>query len=197
MKKGKRLIWNILRRALLAVAAVTVGLNIYMWNANSLVGDQLPMPFGYGAAVVLTGSMGEALPVDSLIFVKAQSQCEVGQIVVYQSGRSMIVHRVVAIDGDSVTTRGDANNTDDTPIPQASVRGIVVGQIPGVGALVRGLKTPLGMLCVLALAVCLVELSYRRERKDDEAEKQQILAQIRALKEENKPEDGDVGTGLQ
>jgi len=184
MKKGKRLIWSILRRAALAVAALIIGVNLYLWNANSLVGDQLPMPFGYGAAVVLTGSMGESLPADSLIFVKEQTDCAVGQVVVYQSGRSLIVHRVVAVDGATVITRGDANNTEDAPIAMSDIRGVVVGHIPGVGAVVRVLKTPLGMLFVLALAIGLVELSHRRERKDDEAEKERIRAQIRALKEE-------------
>ena len=63
MKKGKRLIWSILRRAALAVAALIIGVNLYLWNANSLVGDQLPMPFGmttFGAPSVLVDGLSVA-----------------------------------------------------------------------------------------------------------------------------------------
>lgn len=182
MKKSKHLVLSILRRAALVIAAGIIGVNLYLWNANSLVGDQLPMPFGYGAAVVLTGSMGETLPVDSLIFVREQSTCTEGQIVVYQSSRSLIVHRVVSVDGDTLITRGDANNANDEPISMSDIRGVVVGHIPMVGAVVRAIKTPLGMLCILALAICLVEIPHLREKKEDEKKKEEILAQIRALK---------------
>ena len=45
------------RLLLLILCGLILGVNVYLANANSLVGNQLPTPFGYGAAVVLSGSM--------------------------------------------------------------------------------------------------------------------------------------------
>ena len=37
-----------LRIVLLVVAGAVVGTNLYSWNAKSLMGNSLPMPFGCG-----------------------------------------------------------------------------------------------------------------------------------------------------
>ena len=187
MKKTLRVIGNILRHVVLVVAALIIGVNLYLWNAGSLLGDQLPMPFGYGMAVVLTGSMGDALPADSLIIVKEQYGCEIGEIVVYQSGRSLVVHRVIALEEDHVITKGDANNTQDEPVAMSSIRGVVVGKIPHVGTAVRWLKTPMGMICVIAIAILLIEASHLQDKKEKEAERQRIRKEIRAL-QQDRPE---------
>ena len=43
----------IMRIVLLVIAGAVVGVNLYSWNAKSLMGNSLPMPFGCGVAVVL------------------------------------------------------------------------------------------------------------------------------------------------
>ena len=93
----------ILRTLFLIVVSLVLGINIYSWNAKSLTGNVLPMPFGYGGAVVLSGSMEPTIAVDELIIVKAEDGYEVGDIVVYQAGRILVVHRIVALDGETVT----------------------------------------------------------------------------------------------
>ena len=59
--KKKKIFKNIIRIGLLALCGAVLGVNLYFANAGSLLGDKLPMPFGYGAAVVLSGSMEPAL----------------------------------------------------------------------------------------------------------------------------------------
>ena len=102
-----------LRFVLLAFVAVVVGVNVYLWNARSLMGNTMPMPFGYGASVVLSGSMEPALSVGDLLIVREQAHYEAGDIVVYQSGSMPVVHRIVSISEEGVITRGDANNAND------------------------------------------------------------------------------------
>ena len=55
----KRKIKTVARIVLLTVVAVVVGLGFYSINAERLTGNALPMPFGFGSAVVLSGSMDE------------------------------------------------------------------------------------------------------------------------------------------
>lgn len=182
MKKTK--ILALCRRIVLAIVAVIIGLRVYAWNAESLVGNRMPMPFGYGAAVVLTGSMEPTYYVDDVIFAKEAEEYFVGDVVVYQDGDMVIVHRVVAVDEETIQTQGDANNIADEPIAIALVKGKVIGHIPSMGGLVRFLKNPAAVVGILAAAVFLMEFSYRKEKEKDDDELERIKAEIRKLRDE-------------
>lgn len=175
---------TILRTAVLLIVGVVLGVNIYLWNAQSLVGNALPMPFGYGAAVVLTGSMEPTIMADELIFVKAEESYEIGDIVVFQSGSMLVVHRIVDMDGETVTTRGDANNAEDTPISKMYIKGKVIGHVQGVGSAVRLIKSPAVTFGLIAGAVLLVEMPYRKTKKKDDDDLEALKAEIRRLKDE-------------
>lgn len=180
-KKKKSALW---RRLAMVVLGIILGLNAYLANARGLAGNQLPMPFGLGAAVVLSGSMEPVLGVNDVILVRETGSYEVGDIVVYQSGSTLIVHRIIAKDGESIITRGDANNIADAPIEISAVKGKVIAHIPAAGLAVKALRTPAGILIVLAAAFALTEFSFRKEKDEDEKELEAIKAEIRRLKEE-------------
>ena len=182
MKKSIR---NILRTLLLILCGGILGVNVYLINANNLVGDQLPMPFGYGAAVVLSGSMEPTLSVDDLILVKEQESYSLGDVVVFQDVGSLVVHRIVHMEDDTIITQGDANNVSDAPIPFSAVKGRVILSIPYAGIIVNFIKTPVGTLCIIAAAIALVEIPRRREKRKDDEERQKILEEIKKLREES------------
>ena len=48
-----------------------------------------------------------------------------GDVVVYKSGKQIIVHRVKALQANGFITRGDNNPRDDTPIKPQQIIGIV------------------------------------------------------------------------
>ena len=166
--------------------AVLIGVNVFMFNAIRLTRNAVPMPFGYGASVVLSGSMEPTLSVGDLLIVRQQDSYAVGDVVVYQSGSTPIVHRIMSISEDMVTTRGDANNANDEPFPIGAINGQVVGVIPMVGYAVQALKNPIAVVILLAAAVLLVESSFRNGKAEKEAEKDKIKAEIRALMAEMK-----------
>ena len=87
MKNAKRKTSPVLRRILLAVIGLILGVNVYFANASGIGGNHLPMPFGYGIANVLSGSMEPTFSKGALLLVKEEKQTEPGQIVVYQSGQ--------------------------------------------------------------------------------------------------------------
>lgn len=172
------------RRLLLALLGVILGINIYLANAGRLLGNALPMPFGYGAAVVLSGSMEPTFSKDDLVFVKRTDAIAVGDIVVYQFERSLVVHRIIELDGGMVITRGDANSTADPAFEKSAVLGVVIGWVPRVGAAVNALKTPAGMILVLVCAFLMIELSFQKQKEKDEEELEAIKEEIRRLKSE-------------
>lgn len=175
---------NILHYVLLVLLAAALGLGAYLMSAAGLGRNQLPMPFGVGLATVESNSMQPALSRGDLLVVGQETEPAVGDIVVYQDPSiGLVVHRVVALDGDLVTTQGDANNTADVPFDRSRIVGHVVAAVPVLGLLVAALKTPAGVLVTLALALLLVELPYRRQRDDDEAERQRLRAEIDQLRQ--------------
>ncbi len=185
MKKNKKTkIPPALRLIFLVICGAILGVNVYMANANSLVGNQLPTPFGYGAAVVLSGSMEPEFSKGDLIIVRETDIFLEKDIVVYQDGESLVVHRIIEVEGETVTTKGDANDTADAPISASAIKGKVIFHIPFVGNIVSALKTPLGTVCTLIAAIALVEIPRRREKESDNAEKQKIIDEINRLRAE-------------
>ena len=185
-KVKQNAIW---RHILLVICGLLLGINIYLVNANNLLGNKMPMPFGYGAAVVLSGSMEPTFSKDDLIFVKKTDSIDTGDIVVYQSNNSLVVHRVVSMDGDMVVTKGDANNIEDSSFDKSAIKGVVVGSIPGLGIIVNAIKTPTGTVVVLLCAFLLIELSFRKQKESDDKRIEEIKAEIRRLKEEKGDND--------
>lgn len=185
LKKANSKWMNMLRRLLLIICGTILGINVYLVNANTLVGNQLPMPFGYGAAVVLSGSMEPEFSKGDLIIIEKTDTFAVDDIVVFQDGNSLVVHRIIKIDGEIVTTKGDANNIADESISRSAVKGKVLFWIPFIGRVVTFLKTPIGTICIIAAAIALIEIPRRKEKQKDDEERQKIIDEIENLKREH------------
>lgn len=174
----------VMRIVLLVIAGAVVGVNLYSWNAKSLMGNSLPMPFGCGVAVVLSGSMEPTIHIDDLIIVTEQEDYKENDIVAYQSGSMVVVHRIIEVEPDTVITQGDANNAPDAPIRKEMIKGKVVYWIPGAGRIARLLKSPVATVILVGGALLLSELTLRKEKKKDDDELEKIKDEIRRLKAE-------------
>src|SRR4249919_1581528 len=62
-------------------------------------------------------------PGDELEFISASSAVEAGDIVLWDREGRLVVHRVLARDGDSILTQGDALRSPDAPLSMAQVLG--------------------------------------------------------------------------
>ena len=129
-----------------------------------------PSVLGVTPMVVQSGSMSgsakDHIEVGDLIFtIKPDvNKLKAGDIISYMDGQIAVTHRIVAVetgaDGKrSFLTKGDANNTDDgADIPQNAVVGKVVLVLPKIGAVIRFVRTPAGVLSLLAVLGLLLEL---------------------------------------
>ncbi len=176
--------FSILRILILAFISLIIGHRLYIWNAETLVGNAMPMPFGTGIAVVLSGSMEPELSVDDLVIVRAADTYNKGDVVVYQDGNGLVIHRIIDSDDNSYTTKGDANNVPDPPVKKEMIKGRMTARISSAGAVVRFIKTPAGFFLMIAAAVLLFEIPYLSERKKALAQQEKIKEEIRKLKEE-------------
>lgn len=144
----------------------------------------MPMPFGWGISVVLSGSMEPTLSVNDLVFVQEQSNYEVGDIVVYQDGNALVIHEIYSKNGDEIVTKGEANDTADEPISASAILGKEMFHVPFVGAIVRFLKTPVGFVMIIAAAIALFEIPNLQQRKKAAEEQERIKEEIKRLKGE-------------
>ena len=98
----------------------------------------LPLPFGIKPSIVMTGSMEPTVPTGSIAWVNenfTEEDLEVGTIAVYEPQLGTeVMHRIIAIDGDTYTFQGDNNNSPDLAEPTAeNVEGIYLFHVPEAG----------------------------------------------------------------
>ena len=180
---------TILRRLILIILGLMLGAVLYFTNAQKILGNQMPMPFGIGIADVLSGSMEPTFSKGTLLIVREAEEVNKGDIVVYQSGNSLVVHRIIEIQQDQITTQGDANNTPDPVFDKSEIKGVVIGWIPYLGTILSMVRTPAGIIILILLAFLLVEGSFRRQKDEDEQELEAIKEEIRRLKQERESDN--------
>ena len=188
MKAGR----IIFRIVIILIIGVVIGSTVYTINAKRVMHDELPMPFGFGVSVVLTGSMEPTLKVNELVFITKADDYNEGDIVVYQQNNDLIIHRIVMISGDQVVTQGDNNNTADEPFPPERIKGKLRFSIPYVGLLIRAIRSVPGVIIILGLSAFLMHRSWQKEKIDGDSELDAIKEQIRQLKNEMETSENRV-----
>ena len=80
-------------------------------------------------AAITSGSMWPTLKTGDMVFIQGvrdKDEFAVGDIVVYQNPEGFTIHRVEEKLPDEVITKGDANNTQDTPVKYEDIVGKTV-----------------------------------------------------------------------
>lgn len=191
MKNKKNIIRTVLRLSSLAVCGVILGVNVYLANANRLVGNQMPMPFGYGASIVLSGSMEPEFSKGDLIIVAEADSYKKDDVVVFHDGSGLVVHRIIEESEDTVTTQGDANNVADEPIQRSAIKAKVLFHIDKLGSVLGFFKTPIGIILTISIAIALVELPRLKKKEEDDEDKQLLLEEIKRLRMEQLGEEDE------
>ena len=178
----KRKIATVIFRCVIVIfIGVIAGLGIYNIKSRIVLKNSMPMPFGIGTSVVISGSMEPELSVNDLIIVKETDDFEVGQVVVFQDGYDLVVHRIIKIEGDTVTTKGDANTGEDEPISKKDIKGEVVEVVPNFGAVYDILRQPLVTVGLIALSLFLMDRSFKCEKKSEKNELEALKNEIKQL----------------
>ena len=190
------------------------GLLIYVPALCSLIGTLMlltvilaaapltvPQYMGYEIYNVVSGSMEPTIPVGSVIYVKPIDPVDIekGDIIAFQSGDSVVMHRVTdnkIVEG-TFNTKGDANDSEDlNEVPYASLIGIVVRHVPVLGQLLILFGSTFGKICMICFAACgaLLNILSGRfsdaiayDREQDEL-RERLLAESMAREEAKKAE---------
>lgn len=141
--------------------------NVYNIISRVVFKNDLPKFFGYANAVIVSGSMADAINVGDLIIIKEQQEYEVEDIITYRDNNVIITHRLTQITETGYITKGDANNTSDDEITFSQIEGKVIYIIPKVGLIVAFFKTPLGMLLLMLFVGIMISSRYIIEKISD------------------------------
>jgi signal peptidase I len=130
-----------------------------------------PSQFGGLTTYVVTRgtSMEPRFHTGDLALVRSQSSYHVGEVVAYDSKmiHTVVLHRIIARDGARYVFKGDNNNFIDPEHPKASqLVGALWLHIPGVGATLQSIRSPLLIAALIAVGLLILTGSvYVRRRR--------------------------------
>jgi signal peptidase len=110
-----------------------------------------PTLFGYGNAIVISGSMEPNISVNDLVITKKQASYNKGEVILFHSTTALVTHRIVEVKKNRYLTKGDANNTVDEWLDKSRIEGKVVFVIPAVGFIQEFFSTKLGNIGLMLL----------------------------------------------
>lgn len=123
-----------------------------------------PVTGNYKILVVQSGSMEPAIHTGSVVIVIPANNYKSGDIITFKSNTGKIdsiTHRIVKIESDGITTvfttRGDANNANDTnTVYPDKIIGKVLFSVPYFGYAVAAAKTKYGFLAMIVFPALLI-----------------------------------------
>jgi signal peptidase len=118
---------------------------------------------GFKELTVLSGSMEPTIKTGSVIFIKAQADYKIGDVITFALSdvKTPVTHRIKEMQVNSgvpyYVTKGDANNgPDQNLVPRDKVIGRVLFSVPFVGYAVEFIKKPIGFLIIILIPVIMI-----------------------------------------
>lgn len=158
-----RWIVNILTGFLLLILTLVIyGKCVLLFTDN-----KYPNYFGYTLFEVASGSMEPTLYINDVILVKINNKnLKLDDIIAFYSDDAIITHRIVFMDGNMLTVKGDNNNTIDVPIEVGQVIGKVVKVFPKFGVWKKIIAEPKILVAIfITLLLFDFALSYKPSKK--------------------------------
>lgn len=137
---------NIASRAVINLTYIILAIIVIILFYNIIQVSVFNKPymniFGYTFFQVKTGSMSGTMEIGDIIIVKITKEVNKNDIITYEQEQMLITHRIIEKQDTTITTKGDANNSEDEPISQDEVIGKVVYTFKNVAIWKNVLKTP-------------------------------------------------------
>jgi signal peptidase I len=138
-------------------------------------------PAGFRIFVVQSGSMEPKIQTGAIVAVLPQKQYQKNDVITFladekanlKDPKSTVTHRIININNKdkkniTYTVKGDANNApDNKPIPEKSVLGKVIINLPKVGYAIAFTKTQIGFILLIIIPATLIVFSELQNIKKE------------------------------
>ena len=149
---------------ILAIIVIVLAYNIIQVG---VLGKPYMDIFGYSFFQVKTGSMSGTIEIGDIIVVKLTKDVEENDIITYEKEQILITHRIIEKQGETITTKGDANNAADEPITESDVIGKVVYTFENVEIWKQVFTTPeVYILIIITLVLFGITASIGEKKKE-------------------------------
>ena len=151
--KGLKVLINVIVDILILILVIVYVIAFYGFVQTKINKKLYCNYFGYTYFQILTGSMEKEINVDDIVFVHITKEAKEGDIISYESGNSVITHRVIEVLDDGYITKGDNNKTDDGLIEKERVIGKVVHISKKMGKVKKVIMEPIVYIPFIAMVV--------------------------------------------
>lgn len=180
-KKIVEKIINIILDIVIFIFGIILLISIYNNVQTKILKNSYSSFFGYTVFGVQTGSMADAINAGDWIIVKKQDNFKTKDIVTYVQDGEFITHRIVESYKNTYITKGDANNTKDSPINKEQIVGKVVKILPNFEILRKTLFNPI-VLLFLMITLYLAIILFRKDKNNSTFDYKIIVDKIKNIK---------------
>lgn len=161
----------------------------------NILKNQYSNLFGYTLFNVSTGSMSGTIEIDDIILVKITKDIKKNDIITFKKDNDIITHRIIDINNNYITTKGDANNQKDEPIKYENVIGKVVKNYHKLGIWIKVLSDSKVKISII-ITIFLLGAAVYSKNDDIQKEKQKSFSKFmrkrRGRKNDKKKEEKKV-----
>ncbi len=165
-----KIISFILNTFLVIITVIIIIGAYYMYQIKIQKKDYANL-FGYSLFEVATGSMSPTIEVGDVVITKITKEVNENDIIVYMDGKNIITHRLIEKNGDKIITRGDANNSEDKPVEEKMIIGVVIKVIPKLGTWQQILSSPEVLTLIIILILILSAIYMYTSKTEEKNEK--------------------------
>jgi len=193
----KKRIKNIILGILTFFLVIILVFNIYNFVCIKVLHKDLATVNGYAVLEVISRSMEPTIKKGDMIIINTKAKdYKVNDIITFRDKEgSLVTHKIISLDEDTMITKGDNNNTEDGMSERSAIVGKYVKKIAGLGVILASLKSPITMVMifVIGVLVCFL-LSTDKDGNlilDSEEKEFQEFLKMKEEKE-NKKEDKEL-----
>lgn len=115
---------------------------------------------------VMTGSMEEKIHAGDYVLILRKSDYKIGDVITYKQNNSYITHRIIEKDGNTFTTKGDANNTEDKKINKELIVGKAIFSGGILNFIINYKFILAGIFLSLYLLSCYLDSKKTKKKKE-------------------------------
>lgn len=145
-------------------------INVCMLFQSFFNQNKVPEFFGYRSFIITSGSMEPILKKGDYIIIKHSNlnKINVGDIITFKQGNTMITHRVVEIvynnenNNLQFRTKGDYNNVSDSELVTAdNIQGKYINTVPFLGNIILFIQKPYGLIILFGIPILVILLNFK------------------------------------
>lgn len=164
---------NILYGIMYAVLIIIMVYNISLIAQSILKPNKTPSFLGVKTYVIISGSMEPNIEIGDIV-VKAEENLDIGDVISYRKGQSVITHRITQINKNEngeieYRTQGDNNNVEDEEsIKPSNIEGKVIKIVPKLGKVTLILQNKVIIIFIFIIFYIYVSRNYKKNKKVNE-----------------------------